>query len=405
MSNRSLCGIMVVTLALAVPGEVASGEDWPMYGRDGTRNAVSLEPDSPTDWEIKLPDIVDSVDRNVKWKAALGQSSFGSPVVAGGLVWVCTNNEGKRDPAYTKDAGCLLCFDERDGTFLWQHLSPLSATASTTGPTTASLRRRWWRGQRLWFMTNRWEVICLDIGPLLKRTGQPKELWKLDMPKDLGVFGHCPSMALNLRCAIGASYKGMIYVITGNGVDDTHRNVPAPDAPALVCLDKDTGRVVWKDNSPGRNILCDQVSSPLVIESAGTAQVVAPQGDGWIRSFDALTGKLLWAFDANPKGSVYPTTRNEIMAAPVLYEGRVYIGMGQTAEHGEGLGLLWCIDPTKQGDVSEELDDGRHRNRSKTSAATWGCRARASPIQTQPSSGSLKRARRRRGRRRRRRTG
>jgi outer membrane protein assembly factor BamB len=33
----------------------------------------------------------------------------------------------------------------------------------------------------------------------------------------------------------------------------------------------------------------------------------------------------------------------------------VYIAVGQDPEHGEGVGHLWCIDPTKNGDVSPEL--------------------------------------------------
>ena len=43
------------------------------------------------------------------------------------------------------------------------------------------------------------------------------------------------------------------------------------------------------------------------------------------------------------------------MAAPVLYEGRVYVGSGQDAERGEGAARLVCIDPTKTGDISWEL--------------------------------------------------
>jgi outer membrane protein assembly factor BamB len=33
----------------------------------------------------------------------------------------------------------------------------------------------------------------------------------------------------------------------------------------------------------------------------------------------------------------------------------VYIAVGQDPEHGEGTGHLWCIDPTRRGDVSAEL--------------------------------------------------
>ena len=69
--------------------------------------------------------------------------------------------------------------------------------------------------------------------------------------------------------------------------------------------------------------------------------------------------ELLWKFDANPKESKWILggrgTRNNIIATPVIYEGRVYVAVGQDPEHGEGIGHLWCIDPTKRGDTSPEL--------------------------------------------------
>ena len=48
-------------------------------------------------------------------------------------------------------------------------------------------------------------------------------------------------------------------------------------------------------------------------------------------------------------------TRNNIIATPVIYAQRVFIAVGQDPEHGEGVGHLWCIDPTRRGDVSPQL--------------------------------------------------
>jgi outer membrane protein assembly factor BamB len=47
--------------------------------------------------------------------------------------------------------------------------------------------------------------------------------------------------------------------------------------------------------------------------------------------------------------------RNHIIGTPVIHDGLVYVGVGEDPEHGEGVGHLWCIDPTKRGDVSPEL--------------------------------------------------
>ena len=55
----------------------------------------------------------------------------------------------------------------------------------------------------------------------------------------------------------------------------------------------------------------------------------------------------------NPKDSVWPKTRNEVISTPVFHEGIVYIANGQDPEHGEGVGHLYAIDPTKTGDITK----------------------------------------------------
>jgi outer membrane protein assembly factor BamB len=165
----------------------------------------------------------------------------------------------------------------------------------------------------------------------------------------LGVFPH------NTTYCSPVTHGDLMYVITSNGVDDTHKNVPAPDAPDIVCLNKHTGEVVWKANPSGANTLHGQWANPAVAEANGRGLVIAPLGDGWAYGFDAKTGKVVWKFDANPKDSIYPQTRNELVAAPVIAGDRMYIATGQDPEHGTGYGRLWCVDITKEGDVSKEL--------------------------------------------------
>jgi outer membrane protein assembly factor BamB len=183
-------------------------------------------------------------------------------------------------------------------------------------------------------------------------------IWDFDMMKQLGISQH------NMCSCSPVAYGDLLFIITGNGVDETHINIPAPQAPSFICLDKNTGEVYWTDNSPGENIMHGQWSSPAVAELGGVPQALFAGGDGYLYSFKADKGKdgkpeLLWKFDANPKKSKYILggrgTRNEIIATPVVYDGLVYLAVGQDPEHGEGEGHLWCIDPTKRGDVSAEL--------------------------------------------------
>jgi outer membrane protein assembly factor BamB len=195
------------------------------------------------------------------------------------------------------------------------------------------------------------------------------------MRKELDILPHLPLMHAGFAASV-AGYKDRLYVVTHNGVDESHITVPKPEAPSLVCLEKATGKVLWKDNSPGKSILDYQVSSPLVIEVKGQPLVIVGQGDGWLRGFDCATGKLIWKCDLNPKDSVHELggvgTRNSIVATPIYYEGCIYIATGQDPEHSTGPAAFYCIDPTKQGDVSRELEAGPKKGKlNPNSAVVW----------------------------------
>ena len=83
-----------------------------MWGGTPDRNMISNMKGLPVSWDVKTK-------MNVKWVATLGSQSYGNPVVAGGQVYVGTNNEAVRDPKVTGDKGILMAFRESDGEFLW----------------------------------------------------------------------------------------------------------------------------------------------------------------------------------------------------------------------------------------------------------------------------------------------
>lgn len=372
---KLLLAMHLTILLLLVPSldrGRAHAADWPMLGRSPQRNPVVPRGKAPTDWDIKS-------GKNIRWTAELGSMTHGTPIVAGGQVYVGTNNDAAYLQRYprTTDLGCLLCFRESDGEFLWQFTAEKLPTGRVHdwplqgmgGPPLVE-------GDRMWLISNRWEIVCLDTqgfrdgtndGPYSHESVESETeadvVWKLDIIGQLGVWPHPAGMGPDRRCAI-AAWKDRLYVVTGNGVDESHVTIPTPHAPSLVCLDKHTGRVFWTDNSPKANILHTQIASALVAEIAGRVQVIVPQGDGWLRAFDAISGELIWRFDINHKTSKWTlggsATRNNILATPVLHENRIYIASGQEAEHGEGQGRLVCIDPTKTGDVSSELAVDRH---------------------------------------------
>lgn len=354
---------------------ITLGADWPMRGGNQNRNAVVPDALGPVDWQIeheRLP------TKNIRWSAELGFMSSGDPVIADGLVWVGTNNGHGRPGG---DASVLMCFRERDGKPLYKYLSPRlehsGYSNSEDWPITSLASSPLIEGDRLWFCTNRCEVVCLDIAPLKSGAGEPRIVWKVDMRRELGVVPAGVMIGSHAsHCSI-AAYQDLIYVNTTNAA--RHDKIPAPEAPSLVCFHKQTGEVRWKDNSPGKNILNCQHGSPLVIELKGRGQVIMGQGDGWVRSFDALTGESLWQFDINPKaaepGYRYGPkfiTRSDLVAMPVFHFNRVYFAVGRHLENCSGQGRVCCIDPSKRGDISSELDDGAGGGRpNPNSGLVW----------------------------------
>lgn len=359
--------------------EIKSGGDWAQWGGNSYRNNTPVGVDICREWDCgrfdrKTGEWISDNAENIKWVARVGSQTYGNPIVADGQVYVGTNNGAgyiKRYPAKV-DLGCLVCFRESDGEFLWQHSSEKLPTGRVHDwPLQGICCAPLVEGKRLWFVSSRGEVLCLDTegfhddendGPFKEETVTSKEeadvIWSFDMMSELGVSQH------NMCSCSVTSWGDFLLVNTSNGLDESHINLPAPEAPSFICMNKNTGEVYWTDNSPGVNILHGQWSSPAIGELGGVPQVIFAGGDGWVYSFKVDEGKdgkgeLLWKFDANPKESKWILggrgTRNNIIATPVIYDGRVYVAVGQDPEHGEGIGHLWCIDPTKRGDVSPEL--------------------------------------------------
>jgi outer membrane protein assembly factor BamB len=329
-------------------------QDWPMWGGTPQRNMVSSMKNLPASWDIKTK-------QNIKWKADLGSTSYGNPVVAAGKVFAGTNNDNPKNPAITGDKGILMCFRESDGQFLWQAVSDkLESGKENDWPGQGVCSSPTVDGKRIYYVTNRGELVCLDVegfadgkndGPFqderYKGATDADIIWKLDMMKELAVFQH------NMANSSPTVWGEMLFLETSNARDDSHEKIPSPQAPSFIAVNKNTGKVVWQDNSPGDRILHGQWSSPALGEVDGLLQVFFPGGDGWLYSFNARTGEKLWRFDLNPKNAVWPKTRNDGIATPVFYDGRVFLAIGQDPESGEGVGHMYCIDPTKRGDITE----------------------------------------------------
>ena len=189
-----------------------------------------------------------------------------------------------------------------------------------------------------------------------------------------------------------------VFVNTSNGVDWTEKHLPSPDCPALICLDKNTGKLLAVERSgiSRRTWKCNW-SSPSYGVIAGRPTVVFGGGDGFCYGFSpdvdstaviaqntdhptdpqptgahplgappaVPTLKELWRFDCNPperhfkngKPQKYglPEGPSDVIATPVIFNDRVYVAIGQEPEQGDGPGAMNCIEPKDAtGDISEK---------------------------------------------------
>lgn len=329
-------------------------QDWPMWGRTVERNMTSAMTALPDSWDART-------GTNIKWKAQIGSTSNGNPVVAGGKIFLGTNNGHPRHAEIAGDKGVLMCFRESDGRFLWQAVTDkLDAGADADWPEEGVCSSPAVEGQRLYYVSNRDELICLDTegfmdgrndGPFQDEVHKgPTDadiIWKLDMRKELGVS------QLFMASSSPVIWDDLLFVGTSNGRDSNDEKVPAPSAPSFLAVNKNTGKVVWQDNAPGAAILHGQWSSAALGSVDGVQQAIFPGGDGWIYGFNARTGEKLWKFDLNPKDAVWPRTRNYGVSTPVFSGGRVFMSVGQDPDHPNGVGHTYCIDPARRGDITE----------------------------------------------------
>ncbi len=385
-SPPALAALTLALVASLLARHAACG-DRPQWGELFSRNQVSSEKN--------LPDSFDpATGENIKWVVPLGSETYVCPIVASGKVLIGTNNNNPRDERHQGDRGIMLCLDARDGHLIWQLVVPKVGgddrwqdwpNAGICSPATVE-------GNRVYVVSNRAEVLCLDLngqadgndGPYRDEAlfATPPEdesvdigpadadiLWVCDLLKDAGI-SRCD--ASDASILINGRH---LYLNTSNGYDHKTRKILKPDAPGLVVLDKATGRVIARDEertSP-RTFHCTW-SSPSMGDMNGRKMVFFGGGDGLVYAFEALpqdaapTGdrplKLtkVWSYDCDPEGPkedvhVFFGNRREspstIMGMPVFVDGRVYVSAGGDYWWGKPECWLKCIDATKTGDVTE----------------------------------------------------
>lgn len=408
------CSLAVIVAVSSVSARAGTaGGDWVQWGGSNDRNMVCQTQGLPDSFEPGRKQPAGGIDpattRHVLWTARLGSGTYGNPTVAGGRVFVGTDDlTASEDPRFKRTRGGMVkCFDEQTGKLIWQLIVPQRTKLPRpmhfghqhlgicSSPTVD--------GDRVYLISCAGEVLCLDAkgqadgndGPfqdegryMAGEDGEPVELcdrdgdiiWRYDPLLELGV---CPHDAASCSPLVVGDF---VYTSTSNGVDAAHESVLAPDAPSLIVLEKHTGRLVATDGEKiGHRLYHAQWSSPSSGEVGGQRLIFFGGGDGVCYAFEALravpaepvTLSKVWSYDCNPPHYKYRDGQpiayydgdrrknrgnkndglyvgpSQIIATPVFYGNRVYVPIGQDPAHGRGKGMLHCIDATLRGEITQ----------------------------------------------------
>lgn len=393
--------------------------DWPAWGgADPGRNMVSMEKGLPDTFKPgeKSPSgegMMPGTTENVRWVTKLGTLICGNPTVAGGRVFVGTDDSTLQGDARLKrtKGGMVWCLDEKTGATIWR--LPVPARSKERLPKDAHYGQQNLGvcsaptvvGDRAYIVTNSAEIICVDVkGQTNGNDGSFKDegrfiagdknppvtidktdadiIWKYDLVDDLGV---CPHDVAACSVLVDGD---ILYCTSANGVNHEHTFCLHPDAPSFIALDARTGKLIATDTEDlGHRMWHCLWSPPTLGVVNGKKLAFFGGGDGLCYAFEAITSvpekpmhfKKVWSYDCVPpnyrdplgdgkpfnyyigdKRKKYTTNKDdgtflgpsEIIASPVFHDGKVYCTIGQDPMHGRGRGLLHCIDASKTGDIT-----------------------------------------------------
>ncbi len=377
MLSRTTLTILIIFLT--APGLWAG--DQPQWGQLYSRNMISSETGLPSTFNPETGE-------NIKWSVELGDNSYTTPIISQGKVLVGTDNARPLDPKWTGDRAVLLCLSERDGSLVWQLPIP-KYTDYQDWPHTGLATVPSVEGDRIYMLTNRCEVMCLDLDGLADGNDGPftDEGHYLSLPGDetelgpqdgdiLWVTSLIDKLEVHPHDATSGSVlikDGFLYVCTSNGVDALHKYIPALEAPGIAVLDKATGRIVAVDgeNMGPRTVHCTW-SSPSFGMVNGRGLICFGGGDGVCYGFEPVAPgiapnetailKRVWRFDCDPaapkekvhqyKGNLKVSPSN-ITGMPVFVDGRIYVEAGGDLWHGKTEVWLKCIDASQSGTVTQ----------------------------------------------------
>jgi outer membrane protein assembly factor BamB len=256
---------------LALVTVSARADDWPQWlgpHRDGIWRETGLLERFPSG---QLP---------VLWRTPLG-TGYSGPAVADDRVYVMDRQRAKDAagkpvrPARTGIAGNerVVCLSADSGKIIWEHAYDCPYKISYgSGPRTTPLVF----GDRVYTLGAMGDLCCLNAT-------DGKVVWSKNVCKtynaDLPLWGYAAHPLID---------GDLLFTLAGG------------EGSAVVALNKDTGKEVWKALTTQE--IC--YSPPMLIEAGGCRQLIIWHSES-INGLDPATGKLYWSQPYPTKGKPY----------------------------------------------------------------------------------------------------
>lgn len=342
---------------LSIAVHVHAETNWPNWRgphRDGRSDAKNL----PMKW---------SDSDNIVWKIPLPSWSAATPIVWGDRIFVTSPSKPEPKPEAEQketedqdrtarrrrqsvlDPGgselLLLCVSKKDGKILWQRVLDENnkihrkQNDATPSPVTD--------GKYVWAVTGTGKVSAFDM--------EGKQIWKKDLQKDYGPFGH------------NWGYGSSPLLHDGRLVIEVLHGMKTDDPSYIVSFDGYTGEVLWRQERPTDAEMesPDAYTTPVLLEYDGKTQIVISGGD-YVTGHDFETGNEIWrAAGLNPL-----KRRNyRIVPTPIIVDGIIYaptrknpllaLKVGGTGDITESH-LVWKYDGSGAPDVPSPVCDGKY---------------------------------------------
>jgi outer membrane protein assembly factor BamB len=285
---------------------LAAAEDWPEF-RGPSRQGQAAVTGLPTEWNADFK-------KNILWKAPVPGIGWSSPVVVGDRIYLTSAvPEGGTDKPEVARSLRTFCLQAADGKVVWDvevFSQPKDAPQvhkknSHASPTPVH------EDGKLYVHFGHQGSACLDAadGTLV---------WKTQDFAYNPVHGNGGSPVI----------EGGHFIF----------NADADVNPAVIALDKTTGKQVWKFSRVSEAKNKFSFSTPLMIEVNGQRQLISA-GSGVVNALDPQTGKEIWKARYDQGFSVVPR--------PLYAHGMIYVATG----YGKPAAL--AIRADGQGDVTD----------------------------------------------------